>query len=68
MTSVLSVLTDASSADQPTAITNVGSNTGTIEDLFIPKVDFSDSGQAAATTCYVIDGGDSTSRPCDPSA
>ena len=48
-------------------IFSTSNQTGTLEDLFIPKTDFSKNPPENFLTCYVLDGGDSTNQPCDES-
>jgi hypothetical protein len=51
----------------PTTITTVGGSVGTVQELFIPREDFSANPSYQVTTCYVLHGGDSTNQPCDES-
>ena len=66
MPTELQVFTSAIPGAQPTETTNVGTTTtGTVSDLFIPKVDLSKDEHEDVTACYVIDGGTADSHPCD---
>jgi hypothetical protein len=49
------------------SIIAVDSRVGTLDDIFIPKSDFSKNPPENFLTCYVLDGGDSTNQPCDDS-
>ena len=49
------------------AIISVSDRVGTLDDIFIPKSDFSKTPSDNFLTCYVLDGGDSTNQPCDES-
>jgi|11_taG_2_1085331.scaffolds.fasta_scaffold34589_3 hypothetical protein len=61
----IQIIKSADSSASPTAVTSSGSNSGTVEELFIPKSHFSKTPPDDLSVCYVLDGGDSTAQPCD---
>ena len=59
------VLNTATPSQGPQVTVTYNGSTASVAELFIPKADFSKDPPPDLQVCYVIDGGDSTSQPCD---
>jgi len=59
------VLNTATPNQGPQVTVTYNGSTASVAELFIPKADFSENAPPDLQVCYVIDGGDSQTQPCD---